>query len=71
MDSSAVTTFTVSAQGGASMVRISAAWDGAGGIGGLFERMFAPRALRALYADELKRLDAYARERGSPSAPPM
>jgi hypothetical protein len=36
--------------------------QGAGGIGGLFERLFAPRVMRALYADELERLDAYARE---------
>ena len=65
MNSSAVTTFTVSPQGGASLVRISTAWDGAGGIGGFFERMFAPRVLRAIYTDELRRLDAYARERSS------
>ena len=65
LNSSAVTTFTVSAQDGASLVHISTAWDGAGGIGGLFERMFAPRVLRAIYADELKRLDAYAREHRS------
>jgi hypothetical protein len=65
MGSSAVTTFTVCAQGGASLVRISTAWDGAGGIAGLLERMFAPRVLRAIYADELKRLDAYAREHRS------
>ena len=64
-DSSAVTTFTVSPQGGASIVQISTAWDGAGGIGGLFERMFAPRVLRAIYADELERLGAYAREHRS------
>jgi hypothetical protein len=66
LDSSAVTTFTVSAQGSVSLVRISTAWDGAGGIGGLFERMFAPRVLRAIYADEIKRLDAYARENRLP-----
>ena len=60
--SSAVTTFTVSPRDGASLVQISTAWDGAGGIGGFFERMFAPRVLRGIYADELKRLDAYARE---------
>jgi Polyketide cyclase / dehydrase and lipid transport len=60
--STAVTTFTVSPQGAASLVRISTAWDGAGGMGGLFERMFAPRVMRAIYADELNRLDAYARE---------
>ena len=63
--SSAVTTFTVSPQGAASLVQISSAWDGAGGIGGLFERIFAPRVLRAIYTDELRRLDAYARERRS------
>lgn len=61
-DSRAVTTFTVSPQDDTSRVRISTAWDGAGGIGGIFERMFAPRMLRAIYADELRRLDAYARE---------
>ncbi len=63
--SSSVTTFTVSPRGAASLVRISSAWDGAGGIGGLFERTFAPRVLRGILADELKRLDAYARERHS------
>ena len=63
--SSAVTTFTVSPQGPASLVQISGTGDGAGGIGGLFERIFAPRVLRAIYTDELKRLDAYARERRS------
>ena len=63
--SSAVTTFTVSPQGTASLVQISTARDGAGGIGGLFERMFAPRVLRAIFTDELSRLDAYAREHRS------
>jgi len=43
-------------------VRIASRWEGAGGIGGFFERLFAPRVLRRLYADELARLDAYARE---------
>jgi hypothetical protein len=63
--SSMVTTYTVSPQGGASLVQISTAWDGAHGIGGFFERMFAPRVMRALYTDELSRLDAYAREHRS------
>ena len=63
--SSAVASFTVTPRDGASLVRISTTWDGAGGIGGLFERMFAPRVLRAIYTDELKRLDAYAREHRS------
>jgi len=43
-------------------VQICTTWDGAGGIGGFFERMFAPRVMRAIYADELERLNAYARE---------
>jgi uncharacterized protein YndB with AHSA1/START domain len=63
--SSAVTTFTVSPQGTASLVQISTSWDGAHGIGGFFERMFAPRVMRAIYLDELNRLDAYAREQHS------
>ena len=45
------------------MVRISTTWEGAGGIGGFFERVFAPRAMRGIYGDELERLDAYARAR--------
>src|SRR5215831_17361164 len=61
--SSLVTTTTVTPQGAACRVRIATTWDGAGGIGGLFERVFAPRVMRGIYADELNRLDAYARER--------
>jgi len=37
--SSMVTTFTVAPRGEASVVEISSAWDGAGGVGGFFERM--------------------------------
>ncbi len=60
--SSMVTTTTVTPRDGISLVRISTAWEGAGGIGGFFERLFAPRVMRGIYADELERLDAYARE---------
>jgi hypothetical protein len=66
MNSTAVTTFTVSRQGSTSLVTITSAWDGAGGIGGVFERMFAPKVLRGIYLDEIRRLDAYAREHRSP-----
>ena len=59
--SSLVTTFTVTPEGAGSRVRIDTAWDGAGGVGGIFERLFAPRVLRGIYEDELGRLDAYAR----------
>jgi uncharacterized protein YndB with AHSA1/START domain len=60
--SSLVTTFNVSPQDGKSLVRISSSWDGAGGIGGFFERTFAPRALRKMFLDELDRLNTYAGE---------
>jgi hypothetical protein len=33
-------------------------WNGAGGIGGFFERTFAPKGLRRVYLDLLSRLDA-------------
>ena len=59
--SSLVTTTTVTPQGARSLVTISTTWQGAGGIGGFFERLFAPRAMRGLYTDELERLDGYAR----------
>ena len=61
-DSSLVTTFQVEPQGTASTVRINTRWDGAGGVGGFFERTFAPRAMRRIYLDELDRLSAYVRE---------
>ena len=64
-NSSLVTTFTVTPEDGSSRVRISTTWEGARGVGGFFERLFAPTALRRLYADELARLDAYARERAT------
>jgi len=63
MNSSLVTTYTIEPQGARSLVRISTSWDGATGIGGFFERTFAPRAMHRIYLDELERLNAYARER--------
>jgi len=62
--SSLVTRYTVTPQDGASQVQITTTWEGAGGIGGFFERLFAPRVLRGIYEDILVRLDAYAREHG-------
>jgi len=64
-ESSLVTTFTVTPDGQGCRVRISTTWQGAGGIGGFFERTFAPKVLRKLYAEELSRLDTYARTRAS------
>jgi len=62
-DSSLVTTFTVTPRDGKSLVNITTSWDGAQGIGGFFERTFAPRAVRRLYLDELDRLNTYAAQR--------
>ena len=38
---------------GRSRVRISCSWQGAGGIGGFFERTFAPKGVRRLYEQVL------------------
>jgi hypothetical protein len=58
-NSSMVTTWTVlAADAGTSTVRVHTTWTGAGGIGGFFERTFAPKGLGRVYADLLGRLDA-------------
>jgi ribosome-associated toxin RatA of RatAB toxin-antitoxin module len=59
--SSMATTWVVTPEGPGCRVRLETRWQGAGGVGGLFERLFAPRVLRRLYAEELERLDRYAR----------
>ena len=61
-NSSAVTTFTVDPSASGCKVRIFTSWEGAGGVGGFFERLFAPRVMQRIYTDELERLDAYASE---------
>lgn len=37
-------------------------------IGGSFERVFATRVVRGIYADERERLNAYARQRAAPDS---
>ena len=54
--SSFVNTWTVAAEGAGSKVTLEASWDGAGGIGGIFESLFAPIGLRRIYAQVLARL---------------
>jgi uncharacterized protein YndB with AHSA1/START domain len=66
--SSLVTTWTVEPDGERSRAEIATRWEGAGGIGGFFERLFAPRVMRGIYVDELERLDAYARGQSAPGA---
>jgi uncharacterized protein YndB with AHSA1/START domain len=63
--SSLVTTFIVEPDGQRSRVQISTTWEGAGGIGGLFERTFAPRVMKRIYAEELASLDRYAQQQST------
>lgn len=55
-----VTTWTLEpAEGGKkTLVRLHSQWKGAGGVGGIFERIFAPRGLGRIYDDLLTRLEA-------------
>jgi hypothetical protein len=58
-NSSMVTTWTVHpADAGLTTVRVRTTWNGAGGVGGFFERTFAPKGLRRVYDQVLERLDA-------------
>ena len=58
-NSSMVTTWTVHpTDAGRSTVRVRTTWNGAGGVGGFFERTFAPKGLRRVYDQLLERLDA-------------
>ncbi len=64
-----LTTFVVEAEPrGTCRVRIVTEITASRGVRGIIERLAVPRVLRRLYAEELRRLDAYARER-SRSAP--
>ncbi|PWW64134.1 SRPBCC family protein [Actinokineospora spheciospongiae] len=61
-NSTLVTTWTVDGSADAASVRVATTWEGANGIGGFFERTFAPAGLRTIH-DELlanlaKHLDA-------------
>ncbi|MEU1595740.1 SRPBCC family protein [Streptomyces sp. NPDC005708] len=56
-NSSMVTTWRVTPAGeGRSRVVVSSTWQGAGGIGGFFERTFAPKGLGRIYDAVLARL---------------
>lgn len=57
LGSSLVTTWRLAERPGGTAVTVTSTWQGAGGVGGVFERIFAPRALRRLYGDVLARLD--------------
>ncbi|MFD5576541.1 SRPBCC family protein [Streptomyces pseudogriseolus] len=58
-NSSMVTTWRVTPAGeGRARVVVTSVWNGAGGIGGFFERTFAPKGLARIYDAVLARLDA-------------
>ena len=58
-NSTMVTTWTVTPAGeGRSKIVTATAWQGATGVGGFFERTFAPKGLNRIYDDVLARLAA-------------
>jgi uncharacterized protein YndB with AHSA1/START domain len=62
INSSMVTTWTVTPAGTArSVVAVESTWTGAGGIGGFFERTFAPKGLRRIHDGVLSNLDGAVR----------
>lgn len=69
LGSSLVNTWTVSGQDGGqrSRVRLTTEWEGSGGMGGFFERTFAPGSLRRIYDDVLRRLESSMSATGSKS----
>ncbi|KAB2348349.1 SRPBCC family protein [Actinomadura rudentiformis] len=56
-NSSMVTTWTVTPQANGSRVQVETTWDGAGGVGGFFERRFAPAGLQRIYEAQLAKLE--------------
>ncbi len=54
--SSFVSTWKVEPSPGGSEVTLESSWDGAGGIGGIFEGLFAPMGLKRIYARVLEQL---------------
>jgi carbon monoxide dehydrogenase subunit G len=63
--SSFVSRWTVAPDGAGSEVTIEASWSGGGGIGGVFERTFAPLGLRRIYGQMLDKLAAAVSGRGA------
>jgi len=60
LDRPMTTTFAFTQTGDGTAVRIETSWLPGTGFAGLLERWFAPRMLARVYADELRRLEAYA-----------
>jgi hypothetical protein len=56
--SSFVNRWSVAPDGAGAEVTLESSWQGAGGIGGVFERTFAPAGLRRIHAQMLDKLAA-------------
>jgi carbon monoxide dehydrogenase subunit G len=63
VNSSMITTYQVEPAGAGSKVTTITTWQGAGGIGGFFEKTFAPKGLAAIQAEVLGNLKSHL-ERG-------
>ncbi|GAA4668332.1 SRPBCC family protein [Gordonia humi] len=57
-NSTMVTTYTVTSVGDSAQVEVVTTWKGAGGIGGFFEKTFAPKGLDRIYTEVLNNLRA-------------
>ncbi|MGV0794648.1 SRPBCC family protein [Mycolicibacterium sp. XJ1819] len=55
-NSTMITNWTVAPAGPGSSVTVKTTWQGAGGIGGFFEKTFAPLGLRRIYDEVLANL---------------
>ncbi len=62
-NSTMVTNWTVAPAGTGSSVTMKTSWQGAGGIGGFFERTFAPLGLRKIQAEVLANLKSHVEAR--------
>ena len=56
--SSFASRWTIAPDGPGSSVTLKGSWDGAGGIAGIFEGLFAPLGLRRIYGEVLDKLAA-------------
>lgn len=65
-DEGSETSFRVTPQGSACTVTIASEFDTRSGLPGAIERTMSSALLRWLFADELKRLEAYATEIAAP-----
>lgn len=63
-NSSMVTVYRVTGAGDQSTVTVTTTWQGAGGIGGFFEKTFAPKGLARIYDELLTNLKVQVESNG-------